>query len=161
MFFNYCCSYFLAKVAAPTSAEPTFEFNHFAEEVLLESALFVKILIEGIALLIVFIAIGRAIKKMLLGYNRIAGKRMNQKDNLLLVRIDLGTSLSLSLEFLLAADIAATAVAPTWDRLGQLAAITVIRTFLNFFLQREINELQHVKQSNIRTMDTQLLTDID
>nr|WP_263858136.1 DUF1622 domain-containing protein [Waterburya agarophytonicola] len=84
---------------------------------------------------------------------------MNRQDTLLLVRIDLGTALSLSLEFLLAADIAATAVAPTWEKLGQLAAISAIRTFLNFFLQREIHELEHMRQSNIRTMDTQLLTE--
>lgn len=54
------------------------------------------------------------------------------------IRLDLGRWLSLALEFELAADILRTAVAPTWNEIGQLAAIIVIRTALNFFLQREI-----------------------
>jgi len=55
------------------------------------------------------------------------------------IRLDLGRWLSLALEFELAADILRTAVAPTWNEIGQLAAIIVIRTALNFFLQREID----------------------
>ncbi len=53
-------------------------------------------------------------------------------------RLNLGRSLTLALEFLLAADIVQTAVAPTWEEIGQLAAIVTIRTVLNYFLQREI-----------------------
>lgn len=41
------------------------------------------------------------------------------------------------LEFALAADIARTAIAPTWDDIGQLAAIAVIRTALNYFLEKD------------------------
>ena len=55
------------------------------------------------------------------------------------VRLRLGRWLALSLEFLLAADILETAVAPTWDEIGQLAAVAALRTALNFFLQREID----------------------
>lgn len=44
----------------------------------------------------------------------------------------------LALEFALAADIARTAIAPTWDDIGQLAAIAVIRTALNYFLERDL-----------------------
>jgi uncharacterized membrane protein len=47
----------------------------------------------------------------------------------------------LSLEFALAADIAETAVAPTWDDIGRLAAIAAIRTFLNLFLERDMEVL--------------------
>jgi uncharacterized membrane protein len=50
----------------------------------------------------------------------------------------LGRSLALSLEFLLGADILRTAVEPSWDEIGRLAAIAAIRTALNYFLQREI-----------------------
>ncbi len=46
--------------------------------------------------------------------------------------------LALALEFALAADIAETAIAPTWDEIGQLAAIAAIRTALNFFLERDL-----------------------
>jgi hypothetical protein len=52
----------------------------------------------------------------------------------------LGRSLALSLEFLLGADILRTAVEPSWDKIGRLAAIAAIRTALNYFLQREIAE---------------------
>ena len=55
------------------------------------------------------------------------------------IRLKLGRWLALSLEFALAADILRTAVAPTWDEIGKLAAIAVLRTALNFFLQREID----------------------
>jgi uncharacterized membrane protein len=44
----------------------------------------------------------------------------------------------LALEFALAADIARTAIAPTWDDIGRLAAIAVIRTALNYFLERDL-----------------------
>ena len=39
---------------------------------------------------------------------------------------------------MLGADILRTAVEPSWDEIGRLAAIAAIRTALNFFLQREI-----------------------
>jgi uncharacterized membrane protein len=46
----------------------------------------------------------------------------------------------LALEFALGADIVRTAIAPTWDQIGQLAAIAAIRTALNFFLAKDIEE---------------------
>ena len=54
------------------------------------------------------------------------------------VRLSLGRWLALGLEFALAADILRTAVAPTWRDIGQLAAIAVLRTGLNYGLEREI-----------------------
>ena len=56
------------------------------------------------------------------------------------IRLTLGRYLTLALEFQLAADILSTAVAPTWTQIGQLGAIAVIRTTLNFFLARELRE---------------------
>jgi uncharacterized membrane protein len=44
----------------------------------------------------------------------------------------------LSLEFALAADIIRTAIAPTWQDIGQLAAIAAIRTALNYYLEKDI-----------------------
>jgi uncharacterized membrane protein len=48
--------------------------------------------------------------------------------------------LATGLTFQLAGDIVHTAVAPTWDDIGRLAAIAVIRTFLTFFLERDIKD---------------------
>jgi uncharacterized membrane protein len=50
------------------------------------------------------------------------------------------------LTFQLAGDIVETAIAPSWQDIGRLAAIAVIRTFLNFFLERDladVRERQH------------------
>lgn len=54
------------------------------------------------------------------------------------IRLQLGKSLALALEFELAADILKTAVAPSLAVIGQLAAIVVLRTLLNYFLEREL-----------------------
>lgn len=61
------------------------------------------------------------------------------------LRLRLGRWLAVSLEFLLAADILQTAIAPTWQDIGQLGAIALIRTALNYFLQQEMDahERQH------------------
>ena len=49
-----------------------------------------------------------------------------------------GIWLLLGLQFALAADIVRSAIAPTWNDIGQLAAIAAIRTFLNYFLERDL-----------------------
>jgi len=42
------------------------------------------------------------------------------------------------LTFQLAADIIQTAFAPSWDEIGQLAAIAAIRAFVNYFLEHDM-----------------------
>lgn len=54
------------------------------------------------------------------------------------VRLTLARYLALALEFQLGADILSTAIAPSWDQIGKLGAIAVIRTALNFFLSHEM-----------------------
>ena len=44
------------------------------------------------------------------------------------------------LTFQLAADIVHTVFATTWEQLGQVAVIAVIRTFLGYFLERDMSE---------------------
>ena len=51
------------------------------------------------------------------------------------------------LTFQLANDIIISARAPSWDDIGRLAAIAFIRTFLNFFLERDIRETQALGES--------------
>lgn len=46
----------------------------------------------------------------------------------------------LGLQFALAADIVRSVISPTWDDLGRLAAIAAIRTFLNYFLEKDIED---------------------
>ena len=53
-------------------------------------------------------------------------------------RVTFGSAVAVSLELLLGADVLETAVAPSWDDIGKLAAIATIRTVLNYFLEREL-----------------------
>jgi uncharacterized membrane protein len=50
-----------------------------------------------------------------------------------------GMSLLFGLEFELAADIMRSVISPTWQEIGQLAAIAAIRTFLNYFLEKDLD----------------------
>jgi uncharacterized membrane protein len=49
------------------------------------------------------------------------------------------------LTFQLATDIIESARAPSWDDIGRLAAIAVIRTFLNYFIERDIVEARKMQ----------------
>jgi uncharacterized membrane protein len=51
------------------------------------------------------------------------------------------------LTFQLAADVVNTSFDPTWDELGRLAAIAVIRTFLSFFLDREVDDTRSLQRA--------------
>ena len=50
--------------------------------------------------------------------------------------------LVVGLTFQLAADIIESSIAPSWEAIGQLGAIAVIRTFLNYFLERDVAEIR-------------------
>jgi uncharacterized membrane protein len=47
-----------------------------------------------------------------------------------------------ALTFQLAADIVETAFTPGWEEIGRLAAIAAIRTFLNYFLERDLEAVE-------------------
>jgi uncharacterized membrane protein len=61
---------------------------------------------------------------VLVGRSLVGRRRM--------IRVRFGGWLLLGLEFELAADIVRTAIAPSWNDIGQLASIAVIRTALNY-----------------------------
>lgn len=62
------------------------------------------------------------------------------------LRLTLGSWLALALEFQLGADILGTTIAPEFEALGKLGAIAVIRTFLNYFLSKELEAETAQKQ---------------
>ena len=66
------------------------------------------------------------------------------------VRLLLARYLALALEFQLGADIISTAISPSWDQIGKLGAIAVIRTALNFFLSREMTEEREITEAENR-----------
>lgn len=61
-----------------------------------------------------------------------------------------GGWLVVALEFQLAADIVGTIVSPTNAHLIELGAIAAIRTFLNYFLGRELKEENEIIEASSR-----------
>ena len=57
------------------------------------------------------------------------------------IRIKLGSYLVLALEFFIAGDIVKTIIIPTWQSLGILGAIVVIRTILSYFLTKDLKKI--------------------
>src|SRR5437773_2490745 len=60
----------------------------------------------------------------------------------------------LALEFSLGADVIGNAIAPTWDTIGKLGAIAVIRTFLSFFLARDFKDARSHAAAGELTSDS-------
>lgn len=89
--------------------------------------------------LVIAAAVVRALLRFLPHLFRRAGAGEGYQDG---IRLQLGKSLALALEFELAADILKTAVAPSLAIIGQLAAIVVLRTLLNYFLERELQQVE-------------------
>jgi len=60
--------------------------------------------------------------------------------------------LVMGLTFQLAADIIETSISTSWEAIGRLAAIAVIRTFIEFFLERDVSEVreqQHAARERV------------
>ncbi|MDQ2817173.1 MAG: DUF1622 domain-containing protein [Candidatus Eremiobacteraeota bacterium] len=91
----------------------------------------------GAAVIIGLAAIEATVRAISLFFRGVASEQAKED-----ARLRLGRWLALALEFELAADILRTAVAPTWNEIGQLGAIIVLRTALNYFLQQEIDKAQ-------------------
>jgi uncharacterized membrane protein len=104
------------------------------EETLGNLILWLKLFAEIVGALLIGIGIVLAIAHFL-GLFRKPTVRRYERTRLLLARF-----LSLGLEFQLAADILGTTVAPSWEQIGKLGAIAVIRTGLNYFLAKEMKE---------------------
>jgi len=64
------------------------------------------------------------------------------------LRINYGSWLALALEFQLGADILATTIAPSLDALVRLALIAIIRTFLNYFLNQELEKQLELQEKH-------------
>ncbi len=113
------------------------------ERLLVEAVGWLSAATEAISALIIAVGVlhGAVLSVALILPSGPAGgaHRLDPREN---IRLRLGRWLALALEFQLAADILKTAVAPTWDDIGKVAAIIVLRTMLNFFLAREIAEAE-------------------
>jgi uncharacterized membrane protein len=91
-------------------------------------------IVEGAAALLITIGAAEAFVMSLVRFRAPTKEKMR-------IWMHFATWLLLGLEFELAADVIRTAIAPTWSDIGQLAAIAAIRTFLSFFLDRDIEDV--------------------
>jgi uncharacterized membrane protein len=104
------------------------------EALLHDTARYVALAIQAVAIVVVALGSARAV---------IDGARLalaHQAGDVVARAVWLRYAhvLVAGLTFQLAADVVATTVAPTWDEVGRLAAVAGIRTFLSYFLDREL-----------------------
>jgi len=64
------------------------------------------------------------------------------------IRRNFGNYLLLGLEFLIAADIIQTIITPTLEELAILGGIVIVRTVLNYFLNKEIENVKLLKSKS-------------
>lgn len=108
------------------------------EEILQSAAGGVSLICEGMAVLIIAFGALEAFAKIL----RLVLRRGTTHGERKAVWRRFGVWLLLGLEFELAADIVGTIIAPSWMDLGELGAIAVIRTFLNYFLEKDLEQAE-------------------
>ncbi|MCU0837512.1 MAG: DUF1622 domain-containing protein [Rhodospirillales bacterium] len=104
------------------------------EHMLTVAAEALKLLLEGAALIAVLCGVGAAL------LSAAQSVRDRPPTALVDLRIRFGSWLAVALEFQLGADIVGTTVSPSAEALLQLGLIALIRTFLNYFLGRELAE---------------------
>lgn len=104
------------------------------EETVQSSVEWLRLLVETLGAIVIAAGVAVAVIGLL------RQMRSAQSSGFGAVRLSFARYLTLALELQLAADILSTSVAPTWDRIGKLAAIAIIRTALNYFLSKEMEQ---------------------
>ncbi|HET8722911.1 MAG TPA: DUF1622 domain-containing protein [Anaeromyxobacteraceae bacterium] len=103
-----------------------------AEQLVFEAVQWLRLSLETIGALVVAVGAIRGVADL------VRSRGQDPAVRFIPVRLTLARYLSVALEFQLASDILSTSIAPSWDQIGKLAAIAVIRTGLNYFLEREV-----------------------
>jgi uncharacterized membrane protein len=111
------------------------------EELFKELASYLALGVEAAAVLVIAYGAIEAFVRIL----RLLSDRLTTHGQRKEVWLRFGVWLLLGLEFELAADIVRSVITPTWTEIGQLAAIAVIRTFLNYFLEKDIEKFAEPK----------------
>lgn len=104
------------------------------EGTIINAVQWLRLIVETTGALIIGLGVVAA------GYQFVRALMPPQLESFNGVRLTLARFLALALEFQLGADILSTAIAPTWDQIGKLGAIAIIRTALNYFLMREMRD---------------------
>jgi uncharacterized membrane protein len=95
------------------------------------------IIIDGLALVIVVVG---TLEAFVGGLRVMLGSQSGHERREVWIRY--GRWLVAGLTFQLAADIIESSITTDWEALGRLGAIAVIRTFLNYFLERDLEEVR-------------------
>lgn len=109
-----------------------------SEEFLKDAVELLVRLVESAGAVVIFVDAAIAFVRFL----DAAVRHRHEPHRFVAVRLGLDRYLALGLEFQLARDVLRTAVAPTLREIGELAAVAAIRTALNYFLGKEIQEEQ-------------------
>src|SRR5215471_4412935 len=112
------------------------------EALLHEIAHYVALIVEAIAILIIAVGSVEAIFNMFGVLSARTATGIAKRA----VWLNFAQWLVAALTFQLAADIVNTSFSPSWDEVGRLGVVAVIRTFLSYFLDREVEntrKLQH------------------
>jgi uncharacterized membrane protein len=113
------------------------------EELFNQAARLAVLLIEAAAVLVVTFGSLEALFKLLVVMARPATSHGMRKA----IWRRFGVWLLLGLEFALAADIITSVISPTWRDIGELGAIAVIRTFLNYFLEHDLENAEAAERA--------------
>jgi len=108
------------------------------EELFVDAARLAVLLIEAAAVLIVTFGSVEALLKLSVVMATPSASHGMRKA----IWRRFGVWLLLGLEFALAADIITSVISPSWQDIGELGAIAVIRTFLNYFLERDLENAE-------------------
>jgi len=108
------------------------------EELFIHAARLAGVFIEAAAVLLVTYGSLEALLKLLVVMARPSASHGMRKA----IWRRFGVWLLLALEFALAADIITSVISPTWQDIGELGAIAVIRTFLNYFLEHDLENAE-------------------
>ena len=121
----------------PEAARDVTSVHGQAESGVISAVLWLKLGVETVGATIIALGILSA------GWLLLKALAKRQTADFTAIRLALARYLALALEFQLGADILSTAIAPSWEQIGKLGAIAVIRTALNYFLSREMREERH------------------
>jgi uncharacterized membrane protein len=102
------------------------------EQIIVNLVLWLKLAVETTGAVIIGLGVFTTIYRFARALVPPQFERYNE------IRLSLARYLALALEFQLGADILSTAIAPSWEQIGKLGAVAVIRTALNYFLMREM-----------------------
>ena len=124
-------------IALPETARDVTSVHGRAESAVIEGVLWLKLGVETVGATIIALGILSA------GWLLLKALARQETADFTAIRLALARYLALALEFQLGADILSTAIAPSWEQIGKLGAIAVIRTALDYFLSREMREERH------------------